>query len=68
MFTFGTSYVTIWKPNGLSKYLKDHQVIGLDLSTTVKLAVIWIILKCCYIIDLIFDLCRFNLNYFSFLL
>ena len=29
----------IFKPNGLSKYLKDHQVIRLGLSTSPKLAV-----------------------------
>ena len=44
-FHLTISYLTLWKPNGLSKHLKGHQVIGLDLSTSPKLAVKWIILK-----------------------
>ena len=36
-FHLTISYLTLWKPNGLSKYLKRHQVIGLDLSTSAKL-------------------------------
>ena len=42
------SYLTLvsWhKPNGLSKHLKGHHVVGLDLSTSPKLAVKWVILK-----------------------
>ena len=49
------SYLTLWKPNGLSIHLKGHQVIGLDLSTSAKLAVKWIILKWYYVVDLILD-------------
>ena len=40
-----TSYLTFFEPNGLSKHLKDHQVIGLDLSTSPKSVVKDIILK-----------------------
>ena len=54
VFKSGTSYLTLWKPNSLSKHLKDHQVIGLDLGTSIKLAVIWIVLR--YVVDLILDL------------
>ena len=50
-----TSYLTLQKPNGLSKHLKGHQVIGLDLSRSAKLAVKWIIIKWYYVVDLIFD-------------
>ena len=50
-----TTYLALWKPNGLSKHLKGHQVIGLDLSTSPKLAVKWIILKWYYVVDLILD-------------
>ena len=31
-------------------------MISLDLSTSAKLALIWIILKCCYVLHLILDL------------
>ena len=44
-FHFTISYLTLWKPNGLSRHLKGHQVIRLDLSTSPKLEVKWIILK-----------------------
>ena len=54
-FHLTISYLTLWKPNGLSKHLKGHQVIGLDLSTSPKLAVKWIILKWYYVVDLILD-------------
>ena len=54
-FFLETSYLVLWKPNGLSKHLKGHQVIGLDLSASAKLAVKWIILKCYYVVDLILD-------------
>ena len=49
------SYLTLWKPNEPSKHLKGHQVIGLDLSTSAKLAVKWRILKWYYVVDLILD-------------
>ena len=55
LVTPDTSYLTLWKPNGLSRHLKGHKVIGLDLSTSPKLAVKWIILKWCYLVDLILD-------------
>ena len=54
-FHLTISYLTLWKSNGLSKHLKGHQVIGLDLSTSPKLAVKWIIIKWYYVVDLIFD-------------
>ena len=54
-FFLDTSYLVLWKPNSLSKHLKGHQVIGLDLSVSAKLAVKWIILKCYYVVDLILD-------------
>ena len=44
-FHFTISYLTLWKPNGLSRHFKGHQVIRLDLSTSPKLEVKWIILK-----------------------
>ena len=44
-FHLAVSYLTLWKPNGLSKHLKGQKVIGLHLSTSPKLAVKWIILK-----------------------
>ena len=47
------SYLTLWKPNGLSKYL--NHLTGLGLSTSAKLAVKWIILKWYYVVDLILD-------------
>ena len=50
-----TSYLTLWKSNGLSKHLKDQKVIRLDLSTSPKLAVKWIILKWYYVVELILD-------------
>ena len=50
-----TSYLKLWKPNGLFKHLKGSQTIGLDLCTKAKLAVKWIILKWYYAVDLIFD-------------
>ena len=40
-----TIYLTLWKPNGLSKQSNGHQVIGRDLSTSPELAVKWIILN-----------------------
>ena len=55
IWDFHTSYLTLWKPNGLSKHLKDHLVIGLDLSASAELAVKRIILKCYYVVDLILD-------------
>ena len=55
VISFTISYLTLWKPNGLSIHLKGHQVIGLDLSTSAKLAVKWIILKWYYVVDLILD-------------
>ena len=36
-----------------AKHLKGHQMIGLDLSTSAKLGVKWIILKWYYVINLI---------------
>ena len=53
MFIF--SSVRFLKPSDLSKHLKGHQVIGLDLRTSTKLAVRWIILKWYYVEDLILD-------------
>ena len=50
-----TSYLKLWTPNGLSKHLKGSQMIGLDLCTSAKLAVKWIILKWYYAVDLILD-------------
>ena len=38
----------------VSRPFKGHYVIGLGLSTSTKLTVIWLILECCYhIVDLI---------------
>ena len=50
-----TSYLTLLKSNGLSKHLKDQQVIHLDLNTSPKLAVKWIILKWYYVVDFILN-------------
>ena len=47
--------IPLQSPNGLSKHLKSHQVIGCDLSKNATLAVIWIILKWCCMVDLILD-------------
>ena len=58
VFTSETSCPTLWKPNGLSKHLFGlvWTNIGVDLSLRAKLAVIWRILKWCYIVDLIMNL------------
>ena len=53
-FTFGAIYLTTWMPNGPSERLKG-QSISTGLSTIAKLAVIWIVLKCYYVVDLILD-------------
>ena len=47
--------MTLGKPNGVFKYLKDQSDIGLDLHTKEKLAVVWIIPKCYYLVDLILN-------------
>ena len=61
-FHLTISYLTLWKPTGLFKNLKGLQVIVLDLSTSPKLAVKWLIL-----LSIRINL-GFNLNFFSFLL
>ena len=50
-FRLTFSYLTLWKPNSLSKY----HLTGFGLSTSAKLAVKWIILKWYYVVDLILD-------------
>ena len=52
-FTSGAIYLTLWNLNGVSKSLKDQSIR--TLSTSKKLAVIWTVLKCYYVIDLILD-------------
>lgn len=43
ILTFGTSYPKLWRPTCLSNYLKDHLLIGLDLSASRNLDFNWII-------------------------